>query len=112
MARLKKPLPVVYQSNGLTRVDALVDEACLSQRQFERVFKEQIGFSAKSFMNIVRFKSLIDAYSKGRNSLTDLAYEYGYYDQSHFIKDFKAFSGYTPRVYFNGGANEIFYAPR
>ncbi|MBL7727053.1 MAG: helix-turn-helix domain-containing protein, partial [Dinghuibacter sp.] len=36
--------------------------------------------------------------------LTDIAYECGYFDQSHFIHDFKQFSGYTPAVFFKGGA--------
>lgn len=41
---------------------------------------------------------------EGGKSLTDIAYDCGYYDQSHFINDFKEFSGYSPKVYFSGNA--------
>ncbi|MDO6435701.1 helix-turn-helix domain-containing protein [Flavitalea sp. BT771] len=101
----------IYDFKGMVNVKWLSQQVCLCQRQFERKFKEQVGFSAKSFMNIVRFKSLISTYNQGEKNLTELAYDFGYYDQSHFIKVFKAFSGYTPHSYFNGGANEVFYAP-
>jgi len=100
----------IYTSKGMVNVQELATQAYLSQRQFERNFKEQVGFTAKSFTKLVRFKSLLTAQSK--KSLTSLAYEYGYYDQSHLIQDFKRFTGYTPLVYFKGRAEEVFYAPR
>jgi len=102
----------IYTSKGMVDVQDLADQACLSQRQFERNFKEQIGFTAKSFTKLVRFKSLLSEHSKNKSSLTSLAYEYGYYDQSHLIQDFRKFTGYTPLVYFKGRAGEVFYAPR
>jgi AraC-like DNA-binding protein len=109
----------IYDLKGMVNVKWLSHQACLCQRQFERKFKEQVGFSAKSFMNIVRFKSLISTYgqsltstySQSGKNLTEIACDFGYYDQSHFIKEFKAFSGYTPHSYFSGDASEVFYAP-
>ena len=101
----------IYASKGLVNVLSLAQQAFLSQRQFERNFKEQIGFTAKSFTKLVRFKSLLSDSTKNK-SLTSLAYEYGYYDQSHLIQDFRKFTGYTPFVYFKGRADEVFYAPR
>ncbi|NOT93323.1 MAG: AraC family transcriptional regulator [Ferruginibacter sp.] len=44
--------------------------------------------------------------------MTEIAYDFGYYDQSHFIQDFKQFSGYSPKLYYDGKANDIFYAPK
>ena len=101
----------IYEAKGMIDMKWLVYQSCLSQRQFERNFKEYVGFSAKSFMNIVRFKSLISTYKKGGKNLTRLAYDFGYYDQAHFIKEFRIFSGYTPGDYFGGQADEVFYAP-
>ncbi|MDP9041947.1 MAG: helix-turn-helix domain-containing protein, partial [Bacteroidota bacterium] len=101
----------IYSLNGLVNVKNLADQFSLSQRQFERKFKEHIGFSPKSFSRIVRFKSLISNYKKENSTLTQVAYDFGYYDQAHFIQDFKQFSGYNPNAYFSGKADEVFYAP-
>lgn len=75
----------------------------MSSRQLERKFKEYAGFSPKRYMRIIRFQSSIDKYERGGNpSLTQIAYDCGYYDQSHFIHDFEEFSGYHPMSYFSG----------
>jgi len=101
----------IYHLKGLANIRDLADECSLSHRQFERKFKEHIGFSAKSFARLVRFKSLINSYKKGDSTLTKVAYDFGYYDQAHFIQDFKQFTGYSPNAYFSGEAREVFYAP-
>jgi AraC-like DNA-binding protein len=101
----------IYNQKGLVNVTDLTGRYALSQRQFERKFKEHIGFSAKSFARLVRFKSLIGSYKKGDSTLTKVAYDFGYYDQAHFILDFKQFTGYSPNAYFSGEAKEVFYAP-
>ncbi|TXJ23716.1 MAG: AraC family transcriptional regulator [Chitinophagaceae bacterium] len=76
----------------------------LSTRQFERNFKEFAGFSPKLYSRIIRFQSAIEQYGQTGKSLTEIAYDCGYYDQSHFIHDFKEFSGLHPRHYFGGKA--------
>lgn len=90
----------IVHSRGDMRVQQLARESCLSLRQFERKFKELSGFSPKLFSRIVRFQSTLDEYDAKDKTLTQVAYHYGYYDQSHFIRDFKEFSGYHPKVYF------------
>ncbi len=100
----------ILQAQGQLSIDQLADSCCLSKRQFERKFKEQCGFSPKSFSRIVRFNSLVANYQKGDYSLTEIAHDFGYYDQSHFIQDFKEFSGYNPKTYFSGKAHEAIYA--
>jgi AraC-like DNA-binding protein len=102
---------LIYKKSGMVDVKQIAMQSFLSQRQFERNFKELIGFSPKSFARLVRFKSLINNYNREDKSLTQVAYDFGYYDQSHFIQEFKSFSGYKPNTYFSGGASEIFYAP-
>lgn len=101
----------IFDHNGQVNIGNLARKACLSQRQFERKFKETVGFTPKTFSRIVRFNSLLWNYPIESKSLTEIAYEFGYYDQSHFIHDFKQFSGYNPKTYFSGNADEVFYAP-
>ncbi len=101
----------IYTNKGLVNINNIASQASFSQRQFERNFKDQTGFTPKTFSRIVRFKSLVSQYKKEISTLTQAAYEFGYYDQAHFIQDFKQFSGYNPHAYFSGKADEVFYAP-
>jgi AraC-like DNA-binding protein len=91
-----KAIAGAYQ---LPSVKALADNSFLSVRQFERRFKEFSGFRPKLFLRITRFNSLLNQ-SFQNKSLTQIACEYGYYDQAHFIHDFQKFSGYNPKEYF------------
>lgn len=81
-----------------TSVTELASIACLSKKQFERLFNELVGANPKEYARIVRFQKslkLLQHHSEDTN-LARLAYQCGYADQSHFIREFKQFSGYTP----------------
>ncbi|RYF96544.1 MAG: AraC family transcriptional regulator, partial [Chitinophagaceae bacterium] len=56
---------------------------------------------------ILRFQMATRLYGVKEKSLTDIAYGCGYYDQSHFIHEFKQFSGYHPRQYFSGSPEGV-----
>jgi AraC-like DNA-binding protein len=94
----------IIRERGLLDVEALAQRHCLSRRQFERQFREAAGLSPRLFARVVRFQETIKRFGSRDLSLTGLAYECGYYDQSHFIHDFKAFSGHHPRQFFSGRA--------
>ena len=75
----------------------LAQTACLSYKQFGRVFTEYIGAKPKEFSRVVRFqRALYLMQTRQESNLTQLSFESGYYDQPHLIREFKAFSGYTP----------------
>jgi AraC-like DNA-binding protein len=75
----------------------LAEATCLSGRQFYRIFSEHVGANPKEFSRTIRFQRALHILENNPQlSLTDLAYNCGYFDQSHMIKDFKAFSGYAP----------------
>ncbi len=109
LAKLKKQPPGVFetikyiiQTNGITNVEELAKQNFRSTRQFERNFKQFAGFNPKLFSRIIRFQNALREYDNKGKSLTDIAYACGYYDQSHFIHDFKEFSGHNPKEYFSG----------
>ena len=80
------------------RVPQLLQRLKVSERQLERRFLRAIGVSPHQYIRILRFREamhLIKARQFER--LSDVAYDFSYVDQSHFIKDVKAFSGYTPK---------------
>ena len=91
-------LQLVKHSGNLP-IEKLASMSCLSLRQFERVCKQRIGMPPKLFARITRFSK---AYRLHENSpyqsWTSIAYECGYFDQMHFIRDFKEFAGVTPRI--------------
>jgi AraC-like DNA-binding protein len=86
----------IYSSKGTIRVGRLAEESTLSRRQFERRFVERIGTSPKSLAQIMKFQHVLQS-MKSVETLTQLAYDADYYDQSHFIKEFRMRSGTTPR---------------
>jgi AraC-like DNA-binding protein len=93
----------VIESGGAKKVQEVHTEAYLSLRQFERVFRHYTGMAPKTFTRISRFHRALEQYGS-HNSLTQIAYHCGYYDQSHFIHDFKEFSGLHPKTFFTGSA--------
>lgn len=72
------------------RISALANDAGLSVRQFERDFLQQVGIRPKLYARIVRFEAALD--SKARSftkSWTNVAHQFGYYDQMHMVHDFE-----------------------
>ncbi|MDN5214642.1 helix-turn-helix transcriptional regulator [Fulvivirgaceae bacterium BMA12] len=94
---------------GNVKVTDLAQQYCLSMRQFERNFKLFSGFSPKLYARIIRFQAACQQYGRKDLSLTEIGLACGYYDQSHFIHDFKEFSGYHPGTYFSGKAEGTEY---
>ncbi len=90
----------VLERKGNVSVSNLAGEYGLSNRQFERRFKEFAGLSPKLYSRIIRFQAATEHKLDRARDLTEIAYACGYYDQSHFINDFRQFSGYSPKEYF------------
>jgi AraC-like DNA-binding protein len=99
--RISRSIDLINHSKGLVRIDKLASEACLSRKQFGRVFSDTVGTTPGKFLKIVRFQSAVDRKSRNRHTtLADLTYDCGYYDQAHMINDFQKLSGMTPKNYF------------
>jgi AraC-like DNA-binding protein len=104
LSKVKEPLPIDYAlhhllTNHNISLDKTAGMACLSIRSFERKCKERLGMPAKRYARIARFhKAYKIIESRPIISWTDLTYEVGYYDQTHFIKDFKEFARLTPTL--------------
>jgi AraC-like DNA-binding protein len=78
-------------------IDELPDKYHTSERHLERRFKISVGVSLKKFQRIVKFEKALQLLGDAKyNDLTAIAYQLNYTDQSHFIKDFRTFSGMTP----------------
>jgi len=95
---ISKAIHQMRQSNGNSKIIDLSKDFSLSQKQFNRRFREFSGFNPKMYARILRFESLIRNY-KYRSKLTEAAYASGYYDQAHLNHEFKAFTGLSPKEF-------------
>lgn len=86
---------LIYQSSGTIRVKELNEKLCISQSPFEKRFRKVVGTTPKKFASIVRFNTVLENLGKAK-SLTEICYENNFFDQAHFIKNFKQFTGDTP----------------
>lgn len=86
---------LIYQSNGTIRIKDLNERLFISQSPFEKRFRKVVGTTAKKFASIVRFNAVLDNLNETK-TLTEICYENNFFDQAHFIKDFKQFTGDTP----------------
>lgn len=102
-------IQIIYSSRGKASMDMLMKELRASARYTERLFKSMIGTTPKFMIRLNRFLNVCSCMErKNPPSLTRLAQDYGYYDQSHFNKEFKAFSGLTPKQFLL--KNNVFFA--
>jgi len=99
---------IPYELNNLVvnktepvKIEYLSKELHIGRRHLERKFADEVGVSPKMLVRIIRFQNIFKILNKKQPvNLTDLTYEAGYYDQSHFNRDFKAFCGVNPKDYF------------
>ncbi len=91
---------LLHHTKGQCRIEELADYCHTSVRQLQRKFQEAVGTSPKFFARTLRFEQAQRRLMFEPDSdLTTLAHDCGYFDQAHFIKDFKAFTGKTPSEY-------------
>jgi methylphosphotriester-DNA--protein-cysteine methyltransferase len=93
-------LELIHKSKGNIRIRGLMQQLHISQSPLEKRFRKAAGASPKKFASIVRLRHAIQNYN-GSGSFTELGYESGFYDQAHFIKEFKTFTGETPEIFFS-----------
>ena len=87
----------IVQQSGQVRIDDLAFQAGLSARQMRRLFLDQVGLSPKHFCRVIRFRSSLPRLTQAsRSDWAQVALDCGYYDQAHFINEFRQFSGCTP----------------
>jgi AraC-like DNA-binding protein len=88
---------------GIATVREVARSTGWSERHFSQIFREQVGFSPKVFTRIVRFQRAVEQLHTGVDlAWAELALDCGYYDQSHFANEFRAFSGIDATTYSAG----------
>ncbi len=87
------------EKRGMVRVAEILEEIGVGERKLERLFRRHVGLSPKFYARVLRFAAIFDGMEHGDLSWAERALDAGFYDQSHFIRNFKEFTGEDPSRY-------------
>jgi AraC-like DNA-binding protein len=98
---VKSTVETILNANGKFSVNEHSMQNNINRRQLTRKFSSAIGLSPKQLSKTIRIQAALKSLlTKDVDRLTDLAYENEYFDQAHFIKEFKEFTGLTPKEFY------------
>ncbi len=98
---IKSTVETIFAANGQLSVNELSNPCPISRRHLERKFSSAVGLSPKKLSKIIRLQATLKILiNKEYANLTTLAYKGKYFDQAHFIKDFKELTGLTPKEFY------------
>ncbi|MBL7979188.1 MAG: helix-turn-helix transcriptional regulator [Bacteroidetes Order II. Incertae sedis bacterium] len=93
-------------------LERLSQKVGYSQKHLIKLFKDHVGLTPKAFMKVSRFQQIIHQIEQSSTiHWAELALDTGYYDQAHFIHDFRHFSGFTPAQYLALKRDMLNYVP-
>ena len=105
---IKNTIDTIVASKGNSTINILTKDNDTYRRQLERKFARQIGLSPKQLGKIVRLQTALRMLlNRSGDKLYNIAYDAEYYDQAHFIRDFKEFIGTTPKAFFKDTSMEV-----
>lgn len=104
----------MWRNPGSVNIARMNAKIGYSQKHFISMFKKRVGLTPKAYLKIMRFQkavSMIDNLPPASIDWSEVAYDCGFYDQSHFINDFRVFSGFTPEDYVSRKSDYLNYVP-
>lgn len=99
LIKVNRCLNLIFSRKGNIDVRELQEHAIVTERQLQRLFNKYVGLPPKFYCRIIRFSYIFNLMEQRDASWVEIALESGYYDQSHFIRNFKAFTGEDPSAY-------------
>lgn len=92
-------IKLILENNGRISIEGACSNLGITSRYLERYFKKHVGVSPKFYMRIIRFSHIFKLVQNPNFDWSDISYLAGFYDQSHFIKNFREFTGENPTNY-------------
>nr|WP_246835793.1 helix-turn-helix domain-containing protein [Leptospira meyeri] len=97
---VRSAVDTIMDSRGTATINSIIGNDRNIRRKLERKFSNVVGLSPKKLGKIIRIQTALQLFlDQKSNNLTQIAYESDYFDQSHFIKDFKEFTGLSPKQF-------------
>ena len=97
---LEQSLQTIHNHQGQLPIHTICEQFDIYPKRLEREFKKHIGVTPKFYSRVVRFNHALSAIQQQSNlQWMDLVYDFGYFDQAHFIKEFNSFLGQSPYSY-------------
>ncbi len=94
------------------KLSDVTDKIGLSSRRFIELFRREVGLTPKVFCRVRRFQQVLETVHQRKEiDWVQIALECGYYDQAHFIHDFKSFAGFTPGEYLAAATPHLNHVP-
>ena len=98
--RIKLAINLILKTNGIISIKEVRDRLYITERTLERHFLKEIGVTPKQFAKIIQFSSSLKQMTEtDYYNLTEIGYDTGFADQSHFIRSFKRYTGKTPKEF-------------
>ena len=105
---VKSTVDMIFSSKGSTPINTILKDNASQRRQLERKFVKLIGISPKQLGKVIRLQAALKMLlNKEAENLTNIAHQSEYYDQAHFIKDFKEFTGVNPKEFLDNEHMEL-----
>ena len=97
---IRKGIEMIKNHKGVVSAKLLSESLYTTPKTLERKFSHYIGKSTKQVIKLMRFQDVLSDFKPSRiMNLSEFAHQKGYFDQSHFIHDFKSYTGYTPKEF-------------
>ena len=100
-------MQLVRNSRGVLTPEQLAKETCISPRQLQRSFKAVYGITPRDYIRLARINTIHNYMLAGNQNLSSLSYEMNFADQSHFIKEYRTFTGIAPKKFLKHRENFI-----
>jgi AraC-like DNA-binding protein len=94
--RLTRAIDIIHASGGRLRIDALAQFVACTSRHLNRLFRRNIGLSAKTYAQLIQFHRTLKLITIGNVPIIAAAFEGGYADHAHMARTFRRFGGFTP----------------
>ncbi len=105
---VKATIDSMFLTSGAVSIKQMLANDGSKRRQLERKFTAQVGMSPKQLSKVIRLQAVLKMMLTQRpERLSQIAYESDYYDQAHFTRDFKEFTGMTPKEFFKFDNDEM-----
>ena len=94
-----RAIDIIFSKHGMLPVSGITGAVGIGERQLENLFKKYIGLSPKFYARIIRFSYIFTLVQENKQNWSGIAYDASFFDQSHFIRNFKDFTGESPSDY-------------